>query len=138
MVCFISFLHGFDELRPADDELRVAEKPQQDAGDEQCQDGAFVERHRAEIFVFLLNQLTDFFIHFGIVIPTMENVMVELAGILTGGRPKQCSNRLKPMKRNWSQIQAKQVLINIPGTLKAIHVAKFSPVSEPYNLQIAM
>ena len=39
------------------------------------------------------------------------------------------------MNRNWSQIQARKVLMSIPGMLKAIHVAKFNPVPEPYKLQ---
>ena len=41
---------------------------------------------------------------------------------------------LKPMNRYWSQIQFRKILMSIPGILKVIHVAKFSPVSGPYKL----
>ena len=43
--------------------------------------------------------------------------------------------RLNPRKRNWSQIQAMNVLMSMPGTLNAIHEAKFNPRDEPYNLE---
>ena len=40
------------------------------------------------------------------------------------------------MKRSWIQSQARNKLINAPGMLKAIQVAKFNPVAEPKDLQL--
>ena len=45
-----------------------------------------------------------------------------------------CTNFLNPMKSNCSQSQAKKTLINIPGTLKAIQVAKFIPLASGNKL----
>ena len=54
------YLRVMKEFRPSGDELRIAEEPQQDDGDEQEQGGTFVERHRTQIFVLSPDESFDF------------------------------------------------------------------------------
>jgi hypothetical protein len=56
-------LRVVQKFRPSGDELRIAEEPQQDTPDEQEQGGAFMERHRTQIFVLSPDEPFDF--HFG-------------------------------------------------------------------------